>query len=137
MNTKTKGDIAEAKVIADVLTRGHKVAIPYGDNWVTDLVVQRGPWLQRLQVKYVKSNGEYMEAKPTSIISNKGRVQETRQYVETDFEWFVIYDATTDKCYYLPSSVCGNGRWSIRLRLTPAKNGQETGVRWAKDFLVF
>jgi hypothetical protein len=38
MSTKRKGNVGEAKVIADLLEQGIKVALPFGDNLPFDLV---------------------------------------------------------------------------------------------------
>jgi hypothetical protein len=38
---KMKGDLAELKVAADLLERGYKIAIPYGEDWDFDLIIER------------------------------------------------------------------------------------------------
>ena len=38
-----------------------------------------------------------------------------------DIDWLVIYDKTTDCCYYIPANTF-NGRVVITLRLKPTKN---------------
>ena len=35
---KSKGDLAELMVAADILRRGHKVAFPFGEDWDYDLI---------------------------------------------------------------------------------------------------
>ena len=47
--TKRKGDLGEAMVMADVLRRGHKVALPVGEDWRYDLIVLRNSKLERIQ----------------------------------------------------------------------------------------
>jgi PD-(D/E)XK endonuclease len=39
---KMKGDLAELKVATDLLERGYKIAIPYGEDWDFDLIFSRG-----------------------------------------------------------------------------------------------
>lgn len=56
-STKARGDIGEALVIAEAKKRGYQVAIPYGENWRYDLIVQRAGKLERIQCKYTKSDG--------------------------------------------------------------------------------
>jgi hypothetical protein len=34
---KTKGDLAELMVAADLMRRGYKIALPYGEDWDYDL----------------------------------------------------------------------------------------------------
>lgn len=128
--TKRKGDLGEAMVMADVLRRGHKVAIPVGEDWRYDLIVLKEGALLRLQCKYTESNGEFIEVRCRSV--NNWSIL---KYTKEDLDWVVVYDKTTDRCYYLPSVMLGEGRNTFQLRLTPAKNGQTKGVLWAKDFV--
>jgi hypothetical protein len=128
--TKRKGDLGEAMIMADVLKKGYKVAIPVGEDWRYDLIVLRGKKLERLQCKYSTSNGEVIEVRCRSC--NNWSVL---KYTSSELDWMAVYDALTEKCYYLPSSMLGKkGRTIIYLRLTPPKNGQVKGVLWAKDF---
>jgi hypothetical protein len=54
---KAKGDLAELMVATDLLRRGYKVALPYGEDWDYDLILCRGEELERVQVKYTESDG--------------------------------------------------------------------------------
>jgi hypothetical protein len=128
--TKRKGDLGEAMVMADVLKKGYKVAIPVGEDWKYDLIVLRGDKLERVQCKYTESNGEYIK-----VICRSCNNWSIIKYTPRDVDWMVVYDRTTDRCYYLPSSILGRkGRCLIQLRLTPTKNCQVRRVLWAKDF---
>ena len=60
--TKQLGDIAEAAVMADVLRRGYRVALPYGEDWPFDLLVLRDDRFERVQVKYAESDGAVVQA---------------------------------------------------------------------------
>lgn len=57
LNRREKGDLAEMKVACDLLARGYKIAFPYGEDWDYDLILCRGTALERVQVKYTRSNG--------------------------------------------------------------------------------
>jgi len=127
--TKRKGDLGEAMVMAEVLRRGYKVAIPVGEDWRFDLIVQRGRKLERVQCKYVTSDGARVR-----IPCRSANGWSTHKYTPTDVDWIVAYDQTTKCCYFVPSSLLGEGRSLITLRLVPTKNGQSKRVLWAKDF---
>jgi hypothetical protein len=131
---KAKGDLAEAKVFADLIMRGHKVAFPYGEDWDYDLIVCRSGNLERLQVKYTESNGEYIEVKCFSASLTNGRVRNVKRYTAETVDWIGVYDLTTDRCYYVPSTEFAEGRTYLHLRLLPARNGQLKGVRLASGF---
>lgn len=128
--TKQKGDVGEAMVLADALRRGYKVALPVGEDWRYDLIVLRGSKLERVQCKYTQSDGAKIEVKCRST-NNWG----THKYTAADLDWIACFDTTTNKVYYLPASLLKEGMSLITLRITPTKNGQTKGVFWARDFL--
>lgn len=132
MHTKDKGDLGEAKVIADTIQRGHKVALPLGENWRYDLVVERQGRLERVQVKYTESDGRVVRC-----MARSANNWQTIRYTSGDFDWLAVYDKTTDRVYYIPSELLGDGRAQMHLRLQPAANAQAKGIRWAADFLDF
>jgi hypothetical protein len=129
LHTKDKGDIGEAMVTADALRRGHKVAIPIGENGRYDLIVERRGRLERVQVKYAESDGRVLRVKCCS--TNNWC---TIKYCAADVDWLAVYDRTTDRCYYIPGEMLGDGRSAIHLRLAPTKNRQKRRVLWASDF---
>ena len=57
---KMKGDLAELKVATDLLERGYKIAIPYGEDWDFDLIFSRANRLERVQVEHATSNGAFI-----------------------------------------------------------------------------
>jgi hypothetical protein len=50
-------------------------------------------------------------------------------------EWLAVYDPTTDRCYYIPATELGTGRWIFHLRLTPARSGRKQGINRASDYV--
>ena len=109
---------------------GHKVAIPVGEDWRFDLIVLKDGKLQRVQCKYVTSNGEVITVPCRS--SNNWNI---KKYTPDEIDWIIVYDKTTDKCYYVPSALLGqSGRSFLQLRIKPAKNKQFKNIRYAKDF---
>ncbi len=118
--------------MSDVLKRGHKVAIPLGDNWPYDLIVLRNGSLERVQCKYTESDGKCVKAR---CMSSSEWVQ--YKYTAEQIDWLAVYDKTTDTCYYIPSKLLGSGKRSLSLRLKPPKNNQTKGVRMAKNFTKF
>lgn len=135
--TKTKGDLAEMKVATDILARGHKIALPYGEDWPFDLVVMRGRALERVQVKHCRSDGCSLDIRSYSTTITAGKPIAVRKYTAAEIDWLAVWDATTDVCAYVPASELGSGRSSVTLRMTPARNGQLRGVRMLQDYLEF
>jgi PD-(D/E)XK endonuclease len=132
---KRKGDLAELKVAADLLERGCQLSIPFGEDCNYDLIADAGPVLHRIQVKYTESNGEIVLIRCRSHSLTKGKIRHTKHYTAETVDWIAVYDRTTDRCYYCPSSELGSGRCELSLRLVPARNGQRIGVRDADDYI--
>jgi len=128
--TKTKGDLGVTIVMADVSKKGYKIAIPMGEDWDYDLIVLKNRKLERVQVKYTESDGRVIHASCCS--TNNWNI---KKYSQQMIDWLAVYDKTSDKCYYIPSSFMGEGRHHINLRLVKPANNQQKGIHYAKDYL--
>jgi hypothetical protein len=131
---KTKGDLAELKVATDLLERGYRIAIPYGEDHDFDLILCRGERLERVQVKYTRSDGHVVPVRCRSSSLTNGKVKQIKRYTSGTIDWLAVYDATTSRCFYVPAAELGVGMDLIHLRLTEAKNGQKRGIRFADDY---
>lgn len=127
--TCRKGDIGVAMVLADALRRGYKAAMPVGEDWPYDLIVLRQGRLERVQCKYVRSDGRVISAKCRST-----NAWLTRKYTQHDLDWIAVYDQTSGKVCYIPARLLGSGKSELKLRLVPSKNKQVKGIRWASEF---
>jgi hypothetical protein len=132
---KQKGDTAELAVALDLRKRGYLVSFPYGEDSDYDLVVDRDGVLERVQVKYTSSDGQVILVRCRSYSLTKGKIKSTKYYTAATVDWIAVFDATTDRCYYVPAVLLGSGMNVLSLRLTPARNNQRLGVRMAADFL--
>jgi hypothetical protein len=122
-------------IAADLIRRRYKIAIPYGEDWDFDLIVCRGEALERVQCKYTRSNGIFITVRCRSHSLTNGKVRATKHYTAAMIEWLAVYDATTECCYYVPSSELGAGMSTMHLRLAPARNNQHRKVRPAHAYL--
>jgi hypothetical protein len=135
LNLKAKGDLAELKVAVDLLQRGHKIAIPYGEDCDFDLVLVRGERLERVQVKHTRSDGAVINVRCRSHSLTNGKIRRVKHYTAKTIDLLAVYDATSDRCYYVPAAELGEGRSILCLRLMPARNGQRVGTRPAEQYL--
>jgi PD-(D/E)XK nuclease superfamily protein len=131
---KTKGDLAELKVATDLLERGYRIAIPFGEDHDFDLILCRDDRLERIQVKYTESDGKVITVRCRSNSLTNGKVRHIKRYTAATVEWIAVYDKTSQGCYYVPSSELGSGRDEISLRLVKPKNCQRMGIRWADGY---
>jgi PD-(D/E)XK endonuclease len=134
LNLKAKGDLAELKVAADLLARGYKIAFPYGEDWDFDLIVCRGGRLERVQVKYTRSDGGRLVVRCRSHSLTNGKVRRTKRYTAQLIDWLAVYDAATKQVFYIPAGELGAGMSEMTLRLRPARNNQLRGVRQAARY---
>jgi hypothetical protein len=135
LNRKAKGDLAELKVATDLRARGYGLAFPYGEDCDFDLILCRDDGaLERVQVKYTRSDGAVLRIRPRSHSLTNGKVRATKLYTGETIDWLAIWDATLDRCFYVPAAVLGAGMHMLHLRLSPASNSQVKGTRAAADF---
>jgi hypothetical protein len=135
LNRKAKGDLAELKVATDLRERGYKIAFPYGEDWDFDLILCRDDGaLERVQVKYARSDGRVITVPARSHSLTNGKVRATKHYTAATIDWLAVWDATIDRCYYIPAAELGVGMTMLSLRLTPTANRQFRGVRMAEQY---
>ena len=135
---KTKGDMAELTVAADLVKRGYRVAFPFGEDSDFDLLFWRAGEreLERVQVKHATSDGEVVIVLPRSHSLTNGKVRATKYYTSETIDWLAVFDATTERILYIPAHEFGAGMTCMHVRLTPARNNQRLRVRMADRYLV-
>jgi PD-(D/E)XK endonuclease len=132
---KQKGDLAELKVATDLVDRGCRISIPFGEDCDYDLIADYEGRLHRVQVKYTRSDGRIIIVRCRSQSLTNGKARATKRYTPASIDWIATYDCTTARCYYCPSGELGEGRATLTLRLQPARNGQLVGIRDASGYL--
>jgi PD-(D/E)XK nuclease superfamily protein len=135
LNKKAKGDLAELKVAADLRQRGYRLAFPYGEDWDFDLILCRATGeLERVQVKYGRSNGSVLLVRPRSSSLTNGKVRAVKYYTAATIDWLAVWDVVKDRCYYIPAHELGAGMSAMHLRLAPTLNSQSRGIRLAANY---
>ena len=135
LNKKAKGDLAELKVATDLRARGYRIAIPYGEDWNFDLILcRRDDKLERVQVKYARSDGCVIEVQACSHSLTNGKVRATKYYTASMIDWLAVWEPVLDRCFYVPASELGTGMNHLSLRLRPSRNNQIRGIRMAEHY---
>jgi hypothetical protein len=122
-------------VATDLLRRGYRIAIPYGEDCDFDLVLIRSERLERVQVKFTRSDGAVINVRCRSHSLTNGKVRRIKHYTAGTIDLLAVYDDTSERCYYIPAAELGSGRSTLCLRLTPARNGQRVGTRPAEPYI--
>ena len=104
--TKQKGDVAEYRVITELLQRGFDVLTPCGDRLPYDLAIDLGEKIIRVQVKlawfYVREDAYKIDVRRSQ--TNR-RVCKKSKYSPDDFDFLIAWIADLDVFYVFPSEV--------------------------------
>lgn len=136
-NHKEMGERSEAIIIGRLVYSGYTVLKPYGENKRYDLVIEdadrkfwrvqcKTAWLSKDQKNLLFNTCSNHYAYTWQKDSMK------RKHYRGDAEFFAVYSPDLDKVYLI--SVEKVGISSGSLRLVPAKNSNQHGIRLAKDY---
>ena len=135
MNSKDKGNIGEAIVLAEFTKRQIQVAIPFGDNARYDLIAEFNGKLNKIQVKYcgqITENNSFIC--PCASSTNHTTNKHLSTY-DNDVDYMAFYLVSIDKLLLVPIEKL-KGRKTITFRLEPPKNGQTIGINLIEDYLL-
>ncbi len=132
LSSDQKGSIAETAVIHEAVKLGIGVLKPVNDGLRYDLVLDIEERLVRVQVKWANRRADVIDVRCySSRRSADGFVR--RAYSADEIDALAAYCPQLQRCYFLPVSEF-DGQKAILLRLAPAKNNQERGIRWASEY---
>jgi hypothetical protein len=130
MKTATKGNEAEAAILAAFVKRGIDVSVPFGGGQPYDLIVDLGEFdLLKVQCKTGWLDKGCVSFNTRSTDHGQGR----RSYVGLA-HLFAVYFPPKRSVYLVPLDAVGGFR--AYLRLEPARNNQQRKVRFAADFEI-
>lgn len=132
MNSKTKGNISEAKTLFEFQKRNIPVCLPWGDNERYDMIAEFNGKLNRIQVK--TANEEVNGSIKCYCRSSKNHTtNKSLDTYEKDVDYFVFYNQTRDIIALVPIEEIGSCK-VISLRIEPTKSGQLKGIRFFEDY---
>ena len=135
MNSKDKGNIGEAIVLAEFTKRQIQVAIPFGDNARYDLIAEFNGKLNKIQVKYCGQTTENNSFICPCASSTNHTTNKHLSTYDNDVDYMAFYLVSIDKLLLVPIEKL-EGRKTITFRLEPPKNGQTTGINLIEDYLL-
>jgi hypothetical protein len=138
VHTKQLGDLAEVTVMGAFLRLGFQVAIPWGENTRYDLIVDTGDRLLRVQCKTASLCGWNGDRSCLRFHGYSHRFEAGKFQGREDYrgaaDIFAAYSPDTGQVYVL--AVDEVPKTDVWLRMTPAKNGQQNGIRMASEHTV-
>ena len=135
MNSKDKGNIGEAIVLAEFTKRQIQVAIPFGDNARYDLIAEFNGKLNKIQVKYCGQTTENNSFICPCASSTNHTTNKHLSTYDNDVDYMAFYIASIDKLLLVPIEQL-EGRKTITFRLELPKSGQTIGINLIEDYLL-
>ncbi len=136
-NTAKKGEVAECIILAKLVELGYECLIPWGHDHRYDIAIDDEGTLIRIQCKaarYTEDSG-CLEFNTAITYARVGGKPHLRKGYRGEADYFGVYFPDNGKVYLIPVDdvpSCSKGR----LRLEAAKNNQEKGVKWAKNYEI-
>jgi PD-(D/E)XK endonuclease len=133
-NPNVKGNIAEAAIKFAAVKAGVPVFTPVAEHGRTDLVLELGGHLQRVQCKWGRVSADkctIIVAIGGSRLTPRGYVRST--YSEDEADLVGVYCGELDRCYLLPKRLFVE-KSAVQLRLVPPKNGQRSCINLAEQY---
>lgn len=132
MNSKDKGNIGEAVILAEFVKRKIQVAIPFGDNARYDLIADFNGKLNKIQVKYcsqITSNNSV--CCPCASSTNHTTNKHYTTY-DNDVDYMCFYIEPWQEVIIVPIEEV-EGKKQISIRKDKPKNNQ-ANVRLLTDY---
>lgn len=122
------GERAEAAVLAALVSAGKQVLVPFGGQRRYDLAYEEDGRLVKVQCKSGRERKSAIVFRTYSV--GRGPARDYRD----DVDVFGVYCHERDEVYLVPVDHLPSR--GAHLRLRPARNGQQSGVRWASPYLL-
>ncbi len=136
-NTSLTGEVCRTQIIAALTLQGRTVLVPMGDFQRYDLGIDLGTddgRFLRVQCKTGRLRKGAIIFYPCSVDSRSKQGGCIRKSYVGQVELFGVYCPDLGKCYLVPvEDATATG---CSLRVDPPRNGQKTGIRWAKCYEI-
>ena len=127
-----KGAIAETAIAAEAVALGLDVYRPVSEGGRYDLIIDTGPRLFRVQCKWAALRGDVVViGSRTSRLTPRGYVRTT--YSAAEIDGVAAHCAALQRSFWLPIHLVER-QGLVHLRLRPARNGQQQGLKWAAQY---
>ena len=132
---KDIGDKTTLAVMLVLRSQGLAIYVPFGENTRTDLVIDNGHKLERVQCKTGRLRQGAVRWNVCSHYGHHANPKVVRRDYQGDVDYFGIYCPETAAVYLVPITDLPIRRQAA-LRVDPPKNGQRRGIRHAADYEV-
>jgi hypothetical protein len=132
LSTDQKGAIAESAIVHAATKLGIGVYKPLSDGGRSDLILEVGSALLRVQCKWAPRRGDVVVVRCHSCRRTRDGLRK-RCYSPEEVDVIAAYCPDLDRCFVIvPEGF--DGHPEVRLRVAASRNNQRTGINWAEDF---
>lgn len=114
MNTKQTGNVSEIQIIADLISRGISVSIPFGDNDKYDIIIEVDETLIPVQCKTANRIDGGVRFNTDSQVTHRSEGPKREGYENTIVEYFAVYSPSLDEIYWVPVEKASKSKMVIR-----------------------
>ncbi|MGH3072875.1 MAG: group I intron-associated PD-(D/E)XK endonuclease [Gaiellaceae bacterium] len=132
---KLIGDRTTLAVMLGLRQAGYALLVPFGENTRYDLVVDDGNQLARFQCKTGRLREGAIRFAACSTYAHHPNPTALRRDYKGEVDFFGVYCPETGGVYLVPIGDA-NVRRQGNLRVTPSRNGQAKGVRFAARYEI-
>jgi len=135
LSPKQKGDVSELRVLAKLAEAGVDIYLPYGEDNRSDVIIDTGDNLERVQIKTARSRSVKDTAIQFNCRSTRSNYTETEnEGYDGDVDAFIVYWPGDDEYYYVPIEEAP--KTTMTLRREVAENNQTDGINFAEDYAL-
>ena len=127
-----KGAVAESAIAHVAIKLGVGVYRPITEGGRHDLIFELPSSLVRVQCKTAVKRGDVVVVSCRSCRRTAAGFFR-RSYTSIEIDAIAAHCAELDMCFYLPPPLFDR-RSTVQLRLSPSRNNQKVGIKWASDF---
>jgi hypothetical protein len=132
---KDIGDTSTLAIMLALQTQGCAVYVPFGENTRTDLIVDYGGRLSRVQCKTGRLRNGRVIFNTCSSYAHHPHPKVAKRDYQGEVDEFAIFCPELGAVYVLPLEEIGTKRRGS-LRVEPTKNNQVKGIRLAAAYEI-
>jgi len=130
--SKDKGDIAETRVLAELMEHGYSVSIPYGDNQRYDLLIDDSGEIHRVQVKRGSMDDGCVRFECKTAYTDGNGERHYNSYDSSEIDAYCVWSPDTRRVYWVPIEDAGSS--AMRLRVEDTLERYTSQTNWAEDY---
>ena len=115
--------------------RGYTLLLPFGENTRYDLVIEDAPFFARVQCKTGRLRSGAVIFRTCSSYAHHPNPRNVRRHYHGEVDYFGVFCPETVGVYLVPMEDLPS-RTQANLRITPPRNSQERGIRYARDYEI-